>query len=172
MILLSDIKNKRGPNPGGSVKVSLIAWQDVQSIPQASAAGVITGTIEPKAGKRFATWEFLPGKCKIGGKSSGSFFGQILDLSVSGDEPEKLKEFEQMLSGLFIAVVELASGSRKVLGNMLCPLKCNEIDWDGGGDTGDLNGTAFRFAARGGMPLDYRQTAWRVQESSAYCVME
>lgn len=172
MIILSDIKNKRGSNPGGSVKVSLIAWQDVKSIPQPSAAGVITGTIEPKAGKRFAEWEFLPGKCKIGSKSSGDYFGQALDLSVSGDEPEKLKEFEQMIGGLFIAVVELASGRGKVLGNMLCPLKCNEIEWESGGDTGDLNGTGFRFASRGGMPPDYRQTAWRAKESSAYCVTQ
>lgn len=181
MIVLSDIKNTRGPNPGGSITLHLLPWQDVENIPEASAAGVISSNITSKEGKQFAEYEFLPGKCKVGGKSTGNFapfFGNSLEVSISGDEPDKLKEFEDMLGGLFIAIVEQASGRKKVLGNMLCPLHCFEIDWQGGGEPGDLNGATIKFASRGGLPKDYTgqinptPPAWRVQESSAYCITE
>lgn len=156
MISLTDIKNKRGTNPGGSVNVYLCPWHDIQSIGLRNASGQVSA-IACKEGKRFYHYEFLPAKAKLRSKTTGSgqYFEQSLELTISGDEPEKLQEFEQMIGGLFIAIVEQASGSRKLMGGMLCPLKCTEVGYDAGGDTGDLNGTSLKFEARGGMATEF-----------------
>ena len=156
---LIDIRAKRGPNPGGLVKVYLLPFSDLRSYPLADPDGIVRKSVQLKEGSRFFEYEFDLGKARLRSPSSGTDGGKYytpgLDISIAGDDSEKLQLFGQMINGLFIVIVELPSGRRKLLGGGLCPALCSQADYDGGGDTDNYNGTSFRFDARGGMVQDY-----------------
>ena len=155
---LKDLKAKSGPNPGGLVKVFIIPAFQVSGIGPV-AGGIISQDIQLVAGSRFFVYDFNPGSARLKGTGTGSegsrFFLNELELAISGEEPDRLQLFNQMINGLFIVIVELPSGSRKLLGNRLCPASCSDTAYDGGSDTGDRNGTTIKFTARSGLPVDY-----------------
>lgn len=185
---LKDIKAKAGPNPGGAVKVYILPFIHLLSWPASDADGVIRQSIQLKEGARWFVYEFDPGKARLRSPSAGSEGGKYytpgVELSFAGDDPERLQLFGWMINGLFIVAVEQPSGRRKLVGSSLCPALCSQADYDAGGDTDNYNGTSIRFDARGSMVQDYEgdlplvpaapppapTTAWRVKESTVYCL--
>lgn len=155
---LIDIRAKRGPNPGGLVNVYIIPFNHLIGF-LVDPDGVIRQDIQLKEGTRFFVYEFDPGKARVRSASSGTeggkFFQPGVELSIAGDEGEKLQMFGKMINGLFIVIVEQPSGRRKLAGSSLCPALCTQADYDGGGDTDNFNGTIFQFQTRGEMIRDY-----------------
>lgn len=160
-IILTDIKQKTGPNPGGAVVLHLVLADDVNVIPAAAdATGSIDTPITLKVGKKWSKIEFAPGKCKLSNPVVGEH-GSIslqtqLDCTVAGDDPKTLKLFQQMLNGRYIACVDMASKRKKIAGTLRSPLLLVAAAWDGGEDQPNQNGTVFSFISRDGyMVEDY-----------------
>jgi hypothetical protein len=158
-IVLTDIKQKTGPIPGGAVNLYLVLADDVQDIP---AAAVLTGSIDAdivlKAGKTWSKFEFAPGKCKLSnptvGEAGSKSFQTTLDCTIGGDDPKTLKLFNDMINGRYIAVVDMASMRKKVAGSIRVPLLCEAASWDGGEDQPNINGTVFSFVSRAGFIVE------------------
>ncbi|NJO90767.1 MAG: hypothetical protein HC831_18735 [Chloroflexia bacterium] len=180
---LTDIKIKTGPNPGGTVRLWLVPWQDVLLIPNPDpATGIITESIYLKENKRWYKFQFAPNRCKLSNPSAGqegsSYYNTLLEVSVPGSDQVQLMIFESMINGLFLALVDQADGVIKLAGTVQAPLLCSQVGYDAGGDNQDFHGTSFQFRSRGFMSRQYTgfiqdvATAWRVKESSAYCIKE
>jgi hypothetical protein len=179
---LKDIKSKPGPNPGGTVRLWLVPWQDVLAIPDPDPlTGIIVAGITLKTGKKFHRFEFAPGRCRLSNPTAGSdgshWFDTVLDLVVPGDNQELMNLFQSMLNGLCLALTDQATGTIKLCGTIASPLMC-KISHDHGQDTNDFNGATIQLRSRGFLPVQYTapvqtyEVLWRVRESSAYCVTE
>lgn len=159
-ISLTDIKQKTGPNPGGVVVLHLVLADDVEGpIP---APDAITGSIDDnivlKTGKKWAKFEFAPGKCKLGTPSVGEH-GSIslqttLDCTIPGDDAKNLKLFADMLNGRYLACVDLATKRKKIAGTLRSPLLLVAAGWDSGEDQPNQNATTFSFISRDGYNVE------------------
>lgn len=180
MIELATIRQPIGPTPGGSSRLFIIPWQDVDHVPVAASDGIIYDELVRKAGKNFVQYDFQPGTCKLStpsrGSGGGAWHETMITLSIAGDDAARLGQFQQMLNGLFLIVLDQASQAIKLCGSEVLPLLCEQVNYDGGSDLGDKNGTRFQFRARGIVPVEYRGgigiTEWRVKRDSVYCLTE
>lgn len=155
-ITLKDIKRKTGPNPGGAVNLYICVADEVLAIP-AAVAGVISTDItlqDPVTNVGFKKFEFAPGKCKLShptvGEDGSKSFETLLDVSIEGDDAERLSIFESMINGRFIAIVDDASKNVKVAGTLRAPLELIQANYDGGDDQPGMRGTVFQFKSRDG----------------------
>ena len=178
MIELATIRQPIGPLPGGTARMFIIPWQGVDSVPVAATDGVIYDDIVRKAGKQFVQYDFNPGTCQLSTPSRGSggaaWLDTLVDLSIAGDDQPRLGQFQRMLNGLFVIVLDQGSGRVKLCGDDFLPLLCEQASYQGGGNPGDANGTRFQFRGRGVVPKEYRGgigiTEWRVKRDSVYCL--
>lgn len=156
MITLTDVKRKTGPNPGGAINLYICLADEVATIPEA-ANGVISTDItlvDPVTNVGFKKIEFAPGKCKLShptvGEDGSKSVETLLDVTVEGDDGERLALFESMLNGRFIAIVDDASKNMKVAGTLRAPLELIQANYDGGEDQAGMRGTIFQFKSRDG----------------------
>lgn len=155
-IVLKDIKRKTGPNPGGAVNLYVCLADEIESIP-AATAGVISDDIvlkDPLTAVGFVKFEFAPGKCKLShptvGEDGAKSFETLIDVTIEGDDAERMALFESMLNGRFIAIVDDASKNMKVAGTLRAPLELIQANYDGGDDQPGMRGTIFQFKSRDG----------------------
>jgi len=178
---LKDIEFKTGPNPGGVVRLWLIPWQDVLSVPDPDpATGIISANISLKEGKRFYKFSFSPSRCKLSNPSAGqdgsAWYETVLDVGIPGNDQGNLVIFERMINGLFLALLDHADGSIKMAGSISSPLLCRQVSHEGGAENQDFLGTTFQFRSRGFLSRQYKGLikdvllVWRVLSSSAYCI--
>lgn len=156
MITLKDVKRKTGPNPGGAVNLYLCVADEVATIP-AAVAGVVSTDItlvDPLTNVGFKKFEFAPGKCKLSnptvGEDGSKSVETLLDVTVEGDDGERLALFESMLNGRFIAIIDDASKNVKIGGTLRAPLELIQTNYDGGDDQPGMRGTIFQFKSRDG----------------------
>lgn len=155
MIVLKNIKRKSGPNPGGATNLYLALAADVASIPAPDATTKSIDTdIVLKDAKKWAKFEFNPGKCKLSnptvGEDGSKSFETLIDVTIAGDDAERLALFEEMINGQFIAIVDDASKNVKVAGTLRAPLELIQANYDGGSDQPEGRGTIFQFKSRDG----------------------
>lgn len=178
---LKDIAVKTGPNPGGVVRLWLIPWQDVLAVPNPDpATGIISANISLKEDKRWYKFSFSPSRCKLSNPSAGqdgsAWYDTVLDVGIPGSDQANLAVFEQMINGLFLALLDHANGAIKMAGSISAPLLCRQVSHEGGAENQDFAGTTFQFRSRGFMSRQYTGlikdvlTAWRVLASSVYCI--
>ena len=155
-IVLKDIKRKTGPNPGGAVNLYICLADEIETIP-AAVDGVISDDIvlaTTPAPVGFVKFEFAPGKCKLShptvGEDGAKSLETLLDVTVEGDDGERLALFESMLNGRFVAIVDDASKNMKVAGTLRAPLELIQANYDGGDDQPGMRGTVFQFKSRDG----------------------
>lgn len=178
---LKDIEAKTGPNPGGSVRLWLIPWANVSSVPAPDQDGVITSNIVLKDGARWHRFEFSPGRCRLQNPAAGQqgsyWFDTAIDVAVPGDDQENMNVFEGMINGLFLALIDQAGGVVKLAGTLSSPLIC-KVAHDHGGDNNDFRGATFEFRSKGFLPREYAGSIqeysllWRVKEDTVFCVQE
>lgn len=153
MITLADVKQKTGPLPGGAVDLYLILAEDVDNIP-AAVDGAITTDITVKAGSSFKRFEFAPGTCKVSHPSvgeDGSISAEsLVDFIVGNDDAAALSMFNEMMNGRFIAIVDQASGVKRLVGTKRAPAILRAVGYDGGADQPDRNATTFQLKSRDG----------------------
>jgi hypothetical protein len=183
MIQLTDIKNKAGSSPGGTVNFYIIPWQQVASIPDPDANGKISTNIICKTGYNFNQFEFLPENCELQNPSSGdsgaAFLRTQIDVTIAKDDQTNLTLFSKMLNGLFIVLLDQKSKSVKLAGTLEIPMLLESMSVKYGAQSSDIVGTTFKFIGKvfvseynGTIPLTpaVRETAWRAKASTVYCV--
>lgn len=155
-VVLRDIKQKTGPNPGGGVNIWVAVHEDVTNIPAAVVAADGTKSIDADmtvAGAGFKHIEFAPGTCKLShptvGEDGSKSFETLIDCVVDGDDG-RLDLFNDMINGRYIVVVEAASGVKRLCGSMASAMLLIQANYDGGADQGERNATTFQFKGREG----------------------
>jgi hypothetical protein len=163
-MVLFDIKNKTGPNPGGGLNLYIAPAEDVQTIPAPDAVTKSIDTdIVPKAGKVFNKFDIAPGTLKISnpsvGENGSGSFETLVDCIISGDDAKNLDLFNSMINGLFILLIDQASKNVKVGGTLRSPMMLISATFDGGADQPDRNGVTLQFKSRdGNMVSNYTGT--------------
>jgi hypothetical protein len=151
-IVLTDVKQKTGPNPGGVVNLYLCIEEDVDTLPDAVAGVISTDLVV--SGTGFKKFEFSPGKCSLThptvGEDGSKSFETMIECTVDGDDAERMALFESMINGKFIAIVDMASDKMRVAGSKRVPLLCIQANYGSGADQPEQNGTVFQFKGRGG----------------------
>lgn len=138
-----------GANTGGTTKLYVIAYEDVESIPAVGADGVtITGDIVPKAGKTFVEWEFAQDTGEIKFKASGDIGSQAYEVTkelyIPTYTPAIGAVLNSALNRRFIIIFEDGNGQMAVGGDMRRPMTL-EQDYGSGKKFNDKNGTALVF---------------------------
>jgi hypothetical protein len=152
MINLTDIKNKAGASPGGTVNLYLVPWLHVASIPEQDENGIITGNMVCRVGYKVSQFEFLPENCELENPSSGdsgsAYLKTQISVTIPKDDQVRLSLFSKMLNGLFIAILDQKSKAVKLAGSMDVPLLLESMSGKYGGQSSDIVGTTFKFVAK------------------------
>lgn len=155
-VVLRDIKQKTGPNPGGGVNIWVAAAEDVTNIPAPVVAADGSKSIDADivvVGNGFKHIEFAPGTCKLShptvGEDGSKSFETLIDCVVDGDDG-RLDLFNDMINGRYIVIHESASGVKRVCGSMASALLLIQANYDGGADQPERNATTFQFKGREG----------------------
>lgn len=153
---LRDVLQKAGPNPGGAVNLYLCKLEDIVTIPAETVGADGSKTIDTDItvkGDGFKHWQFAPGTCNlmhptVGERGSASF-GTEIAFILNGDD-ERVDQFEEMINGLFVAILDTASGLFRLVGNKRSPLTMEKADYALGADQPERNGTTFSLKGYGG----------------------
>lgn len=154
-MILFDIKNKTGPNPGGGLNLFITPAADVQLIPAADPVSKSVSTdITLKATKVWNKFDIAPGTLKISnptvGEDGSKSFETLVDVVVTSDDPKNLDLFNTMINGLFILLIDQASKNVKIGGTLRSPMMLISATFDGGADQPDRNGVTLQFKSRDG----------------------
>lgn len=138
-----------GANPGGTTKLFVIPFEDVESIPAPGPDGVTVATdIAPKAGKAFAEWEFAQDTGQITAKVTGDQGSQVYELEkkiyISTITPEIQAVLQACVNRRFIIVVVDGRGQKVIGGDLLRPMSL-EQNQTTGAKFNDKSGTELTF---------------------------
>ena len=153
-IVLTDIKQTTGPNPGGAVNLYLCLAEEIATIPEAVSGEISTDITLETGAVGFKKFEFSPGKCNLMhntvGEDGSKSFETMIECTIAGDDAARLHMFEQMINGRYVAILDMASNKMRVVGDLRVPLLAIQANYASGADQPDENATVFQFKGRGG----------------------
>lgn len=138
-----------GANPGGTVRLLVIPFEDLESIPNPGVDGVTISTdIVPKTGKGFAEWEFAQDTGQITSKVSGEQGSQVYEVEkkvyISSITPEIQSVLQKCVNRRLIIITVDGRGQMIIGGDMLRPMSL-EQNQTTGAKFNDKAGTELTF---------------------------
>lgn len=138
-------------NLGGLLTLQIIRAADVESMGD-PVESVIYGTITPKAGKAFVSWQCIIETASARSQSRSSMHGavknNVLPFMLPKDRSTIKAQLDQAEADEFIVLFKDANGVQKVFGTLNAPVRF-EFDHNTGAQFASLNAYDCRFYYNG-----------------------